>query len=64
MKIILLSVNKDLYSSKRIVEEAKNRGHQIEVINPLRCYVAFNEDGPMVYYKKRMIYSMLITYRV
>ena len=35
MKIALLSRNRKLYSSARIIEEAQNRGHEIVVIDVL-----------------------------
>ena len=55
MNILVLSANKTLYSTKRLVEEAKAKGHKIEVINPLRCYMDVSTGAPMVYYKKRKL---------
>ncbi len=55
MKIVLLSSNSKLYSSKRIVEEAKKKGHDIRVINPARCYMDITSDKPMVYFAKKKL---------
>lgn len=37
MNIVILSRNRNLYSTKRLVEEAEDRGHFVEVIDPLNC---------------------------
>lgn len=55
MNILVLSVNKNLYSTKRLVEEAKNKGHKVEVIKPTDCYMDVSTGTPMVYYKKRKL---------
>ena len=39
MKIAILSRNTRLYSTKRLVEAARERGHVVRVLDPLRCYV-------------------------
>ena len=38
MKIALLSRNRKLYSSRRIIEAAEQRGHEIVVIDVLRAW--------------------------
>lgn len=39
MKVGLLSRNAELYSTRRLVEAAINRGHSIDVIDYLSCYM-------------------------
>ncbi len=39
MKIAILSRNARLYSTRRLVEAARERGHVVRVLDPLRCYV-------------------------
>ncbi len=39
MKIAILSRNAKLYSTKRLVEAARARGHRVRVLDPLRCYI-------------------------
>jgi len=38
MKIAILSRNTRLYSTRRLVEAARDRGHVVRVLDPLRCY--------------------------
>jgi len=51
MKIAILSRNPRLYSTKRLVEAAKERGHEVRVIDHLRCYMNITSSRPSVHYK-------------
>lgn len=51
MKIAILSTNKNLYSTKRLVEAAVSRGHHCEVIDHSKCYVGIQQDKPSIHYK-------------
>ena len=51
MKIALLSRNPSLYSTRRLVEAAKERGHEIRVIDALRCYMNINSVESGIHYK-------------
>jgi len=51
MKIAILSRNKNLYSTKRLVEAAKERGHEVRVLDPLRCYMNITSNRPRIHYK-------------
>ena len=51
MKIAVLSRNKNLYSTRRLVEAAVARGHEVEVIDTLRCYMNITSDSPSMHYK-------------
>jgi len=50
MKIGILSTNKNLYSTRRLVEAAKQRGHEVAVINHKRCYMNITSHNPSVHY--------------
>lgn len=50
MKIAMLARNPELYSHKRLVEAAEERGHQIDIINTLRCYMNIASRRPEIYY--------------
>lgn len=50
MKIAILSLRPKLYSTRRLVEAAKKRGHEVKVINTLRCYMSINPNKPMLHY--------------
>ncbi len=51
MKIALLSRNRKLYSSRRLIEAATERGHQVQVLDALRCYMNIASHKPTIHYK-------------
>ncbi|MGV3630703.1 MAG: 30S ribosomal protein S6--L-glutamate ligase [Bacteroidota bacterium] len=51
MKIAILSRNQNLYSTKRLVEAAIERGHEAHVIDHLACNIEIEQKGPLLYYK-------------
>lgn len=51
MHIAILSRNRKLYSTRRLVEAAKSRGHEVRVIDTLSCYMDITSDQPAVWYK-------------
>ena len=51
MKIAIISRNAKLYSPTRMVEEAKAKGHEVRVIDPLRCYMTIASQRPTIHYK-------------
>lgn len=53
MKIGVLSRNSRLYSTKRLVEAARDRGHEARVVDVLKCYMNITANHPTVYYKAR-----------
>ena len=50
MKIAMLARNADLYTHKRLKEAAEQRGHTLDIINTLRCYMNIASRRPEVYY--------------
>ncbi|UKM65910.1 30S ribosomal protein S6--L-glutamate ligase [Flavobacteriaceae bacterium GSB9] len=55
MNIVILSRNTHLYSTERLVEEGEQRGHKIEVIDPLKCDIIIEKEKPTIYYKDRYL---------
>jgi len=51
MKIALLSRNRKLYSTRRLIEAAKERGHEIDTLDVLRCYMNITSHRPSIHYK-------------
>jgi ribosomal protein S6--L-glutamate ligase len=51
MRIAILSRNKELYSTKRLVEAAEQRGHEAIVFDTLRCYMNLSSGKPSIHYK-------------
>jgi ribosomal protein S6--L-glutamate ligase len=52
LKIGILSRNPKIYSTHRLVKAALAQGHEVRVINPLRCYMDITSDKPMVHYRE------------
>jgi ribosomal protein S6--L-glutamate ligase len=55
MKIALLSRNSKLYSSRRLIEAAQKRGHEVRTIDALRCYMNIVPHSPEIHYKGRKL---------
>ena len=51
MKIAILSNGNGNYSTKRLVEEAKARGHEVKVIKYRECYASIEQNNPTVSYR-------------
>ena len=50
MNIAILSRNKNLYSTNRLFNAGTKRGHSIDVIDYLRCYINLGENQTAIYY--------------
>ena len=50
MNIAMMARNPNLYSHKRLIEAAEERGHSIEVINTLRVTMNITSRRPALYY--------------
>ena len=55
MKLAILSRNSKLYSTRRLVEAARQRGHTARVLDPLRCYMRIASSGFQLHYKGRSL---------
>lgn len=55
MKIAILSRNPKLYSTSRLVEAAKERGHEVRVIDALRCYMNIAAHNPQIHYRGEVL---------
>lgn len=55
MKLAILSRNSKLYSTRRLVEAAREQNHSVRVLDPLRCYMRIASDGFSMHYKGRPI---------
>lgn len=51
MKIAMLARNPNLYSHIRLKEAAEERGHQLDIINTLQCYINIASRRPSIYYR-------------
>ncbi|WP_170365698.1 30S ribosomal protein S6--L-glutamate ligase [Ruegeria arenilitoris] len=50
MKIAMLARNANLYTHRRLKEAAEERGHQLDIIDTLRCYMNIATRRPEIYY--------------
>lgn len=50
LRIGILSVDRNNYSTTRLVEAAEKRGHHVDVLNTVRCYMDINSKGADIYY--------------
>jgi ribosomal protein S6--L-glutamate ligase len=50
MNLGILSTNRNLYSTRRLVEAGEERGHSVRVINHKRCYMNIVSHSPQVHY--------------
>jgi ribosomal protein S6--L-glutamate ligase len=55
VKLAMLARNAGLYSHTRIVAAAAARGHEIEVVDTLKCYMNIASHRPEVRYKGRSL---------
>lgn len=51
MNIAILSRRPRLYSTRRLFEAGKARGHNMRIIDPLRCYMSNRSQTPAIHYK-------------
>jgi ribosomal protein S6--L-glutamate ligase len=51
MKIAILSKGSANYTTRRLKEVAKARGHDVRIINYAKCYVAIEKNKPVIRYK-------------
>ena len=54
MKLGILSRSKKIYSTRRLVEAAEKRGHDVKVVNVLKCYMNITANNPDIYYKTNL----------
>lgn len=55
MKLAILSRNAKLYSTRRLAEASRARGHSVRVLDPLRCYMRIASDGFSMHYRGRAL---------
>ena len=51
MNLGILSQDINLYSTSRLYETAKNRGHNVEVVSYLRCYMNIAKANPRIFFR-------------
>lgn len=49
MRIVIMSRGPNLYSTRRLKEAAVARGHEIQIVDPLACYMNINMMAPSIH---------------
>jgi ribosomal protein S6--L-glutamate ligase len=55
MKLAILSKEPHNYSTKRLVEACKKRGHSVKVLNTLKFAIDLEEENPDLYFKQKRL---------
>ena len=55
MRIAILSRNSKLYSTRRLVEAGQARGHEVDVIDTMHCYMDITSSSPSVRYRGKRL---------
>ncbi len=55
MKIVILSRSPNAYSTKKLVDAGKTRGHETIVVDHLKCVLMIEKGRPHIYYKDEEI---------
>jgi ribosomal protein S6--L-glutamate ligase len=58
VKLAILSRNTKLYSTQRLVEAGRERGHVVRVLDPLRCYMQIAPGKFLMHYKGKPLASI------
>jgi ribosomal protein S6--L-glutamate ligase len=55
VKIVVLSTSNNIYSTRRLVEAGRERGHQVEVVDHLKCNLITEKQNPHILYMGRSL---------
>ena len=55
MKIVILSRQPELYSTKRLVEAGTKAGHEMKVVDHLKCNIELEKKKPQLYYQGKYL---------
>ena len=51
MRIAILSRSRKIYSTRRLMEAAADRGHDVQIVDTLRCYMNIAAHRPTIHYR-------------
>jgi len=55
MRIVVLSQNPNLYSTKRLIEAGEKKGHEMIIIDHTKCNLVIEKKNPTIIYKGKEI---------
>ncbi|NCO18832.1 MAG: 30S ribosomal protein S6--L-glutamate ligase, partial [Gammaproteobacteria bacterium] len=51
MRIAILSRSRNIYSTRRLAEAAQQRGHELKIVDTLRCYMSIASHRPTMHFR-------------
>lgn len=58
MKIIILSKGAANYTTRRLKDVARARGHEVRIVNYAKCYMTIEKGNPVIYYRGEAIHDV------
>lgn len=58
MKIIILSKGAANYTTRRLKDVARARGHEVRIVNYAKCYMTIEKGNPVIYYRGEPIHDV------
>lgn len=55
MKIVILSTNPNLYSTRRLVEAGQKRKHEVLIVDHTKCNIVIEKKKPAIQYKHELL---------
>lgn len=55
LHIAILSRNRSLYSTRRLIESIETKGHRATVLDHLKCDIVIEQENPSIYYQGELI---------
>lgn len=55
MRILILSRSLKIHSTRRLHDAAVERGHEVVIADPARCYLDLSSKGPQVFFRNRAL---------
>jgi ribosomal protein S6--L-glutamate ligase len=55
MKICILSRRPSLYSTQRLADSARSRGHEVVIVDPLKCFINITSSKPEVHFGDQVL---------
>jgi ribosomal protein S6--L-glutamate ligase len=55
MKLVILSRNPNLYSTQRLIEAGKARGHEVHIVDHTQCEIIIEKKKPAIRYKHELL---------
>ncbi|OAB61346.1 ribosomal protein S6 modification protein [Leptolyngbya valderiana BDU 20041] len=55
MRIAIMSRSKSIYSTRRLIEAAESKGHEVQVVDTTRCYMNIASHRPTMHYRGKLL---------